>query len=133
MRKNEYFGYRFETTSSTITHILYELAQNEDIQERVRDELGQVVGELDVHSEEYYEAVLSRLPYLDAVTKESLRKYPPLIRVERRLGVDGYTLNGIPLQKNMRVVVFTYGVHHNPQYYPLPERYNINTHNILVC
>lgn len=102
--------------------MLYELAKNQDIQERIRDELNQTLGKMDVNSEEYYDAALNRLPYLDAVTKETLRKYPPLIRVERRLGVDGYTLGGIPLKKNMNVVVSTYGVHHDPEYYPDPER-----------
>ncbi|XP_017479440.1 PREDICTED: cytochrome P450 3A41-like [Rhagoletis zephyria] len=115
---------QFETTSSTITHLLYELALNPTVQERLREDLVQALGDLDVTSEEYFDVVMNGLPYLEAVTKETLRKYPPLIRLERRLSADSYKLNGIPIEKSTNVVVSSYAVHHNAEYYPNPESFD---------
>ena len=93
--------------------MLYELALNPTVQERLREDLVQALGDLDVTSEEYFDVVMNGLPYLEAVTKETLRKYPPLIRLERRLSANSYKLNGIPIEKSTNVVVSSYAVHHN--------------------
>lgn len=75
---------------------------------------------------------MNQLPYLEATIKETLRRYPPLIQVERRLkeGVTGYKLgekeeggSGIPLEAGTSVISCVYSVHNNPQYYPQPERF----------
>ena len=55
---------------------------------------------------------------------QTLRKYPPLVRLERRVGVDGYKLAGIPLDKDVLIEVPAISVHHDPEYYPEPERFN---------
>src|SRR5690606_713115 len=52
------------------------------------------------------------------------RKYPPVTRLERRVGVDGCKLGDYLLDKDMLIEVSAYSVHHNPEYYPEPSRYN---------
>src|SRR5699024_12783602 len=64
----------------TITNCIFELATNADIQERLCAEFTKAVAGVDVESEEYYDTVLHKMPYLDAVIKETLRKYPPVFR-----------------------------------------------------
>ena len=54
----------FETSSSTMTFTLYELALNQDIQERLRDEIEEVIAEND--NEITYEAIM-QMKYLDMV------------------------------------------------------------------
>lgn len=69
-----------------------------------------------------------KIPYLEAVIKEALRKYPPVTRLDRRLGGDvpggAYDLGGITLKKGQMIQVPTYAVHHCADFYPEPERYN---------
>ena len=36
----------------------------------------------------------------------------------------GYNLAGIHLPKDQAINISVYGVHHNPEYYPEPERFN---------
>ncbi|OBZ74741.1 hypothetical protein A0H81_05751 [Grifola frondosa] len=66
-----------ETTSQTIAFSLMELARHPKIQQRLREELKTISGE------PTYEDFQSKLPYLDAVLRETLRIYPPLPYFER--------------------------------------------------
>lgn len=71
------------------------------------------------------DVIMNRVPYLDACIKESLRKYPPVPRVERRVGSkEGYELAGIHLEYGTLVEISVQSVHHNPEYYPKPDEYN---------
>src|SRR5699024_8908119 len=90
----------FETTASTLSNALYHLAINQEIQDRFAEELNQALDGLEVNSEEYYETVMNKTPYLEAVIKETLRLSPPVPRLQRRVGVDNYKLAGIPLDKD---------------------------------
>ena len=65
-----------------------------------------------------------KLPYLEAVIKETLRKYPPVIRLERMVTVDEYKLAGVMLKRDDLINIPTYAVHHNPEYYYEPEQFN---------
>ena len=134
-----FFVAGFETTASTISHALYNLAFNPDVQERLYKELCQALDCLEDESNQYNEVITSGtgIPYLDAVIKETLRKYPPLTRLERRVSTDGYKLGSISLKKGSTVQIGVMAVHYNPEYYPEPERFMPdrfmpeNKHNIL--
>lgn len=120
-----FFVAGFETTSMALAFVLYELSMNEDCQERlfkVLDEFQQKNS--DQPFEEYCENIMTQIPYLDAVVKETLRKYPPLLRIDRTLGVDNYQINGMTLKKGTFIEVSTLAVHYCPDYYPDPERFN---------
>ena len=54
----------FETSSSTSSFALYELAQNQDIQDKVREEINQVLARH--HNEFTFESV-NEMPYLDQI------------------------------------------------------------------
>lgn len=81
------------------------MAKNSEIQEKLYKDLSEVLGSLEQNTEEYYEKVMTQLPYLEAVIKESLRLYPPVIRLDRRVNKEGYKLGGISLQKGTLVQV----------------------------
>ncbi len=97
---------------------MFELSQNQDIQERLVNELEKALSELDPESDEYYDTVMNKIPFLEATIKETLRKYPPVVRLDRRVGVDNYQLAGIPLDKDITVEVSTLAVHRSEEYYP---------------
>ncbi|KAH9387714.1 hypothetical protein TYRP_008908 [Tyrophagus putrescentiae] len=123
-----FFVAGFETTASTLSHVLFELAQNPNIQERLYDELKSSLGpfweDSNENSEEYFEAVMNRVPYLEAVTKETLRKYPPVSSIGRVCNQEGYQLGPATLYKGQMVNIFVTAIHHNEQYYPAPLVFN---------
>ncbi|KAJ3758339.1 cytochrome P450 [Lentinula raphanica] len=68
-----------DTTSSALSRILYLLAKNPDIQNKVREEI--TTAFVDAERLEY--EAISELPWLDSVIKETLRLYPPVPFVRR--------------------------------------------------
>ncbi|KAF8959860.1 cytochrome P450 [Flammula alnicola] len=75
-----------DTTSSCLSRILHLLAQRPDIQDKIRAEIQ--AGRCEEsnileHSGRLDYDVLSKLPWLDAVLKETLRLYPPVPFVRR--------------------------------------------------
>ncbi|ORX39248.1 cytochrome P450 [Kockovaella imperatae] len=60
-----------ETSSTSLTWILYLLCQHPEIQTKLREELAAVESERPSHEE------IAALPYLDAVVREGLRLLPP--------------------------------------------------------
>lgn len=88
---------------------------NPAVQERLRREIIEALSGLEVNSDAYYDAVMARLPYLDATLKETLRMFPPVVRLERRLTAESYNLAGIELQKGQLVEIPVPAVHYNPE------------------
>ncbi|XP_063704861.1 probable cytochrome P450 28d1 [Culicoides brevitarsis] len=62
----------FETTSVFLTYVLYEIARNKEVQDRLRAEVSEA--ELDIDS-------IESLQYLDQVVFESLRLHPVLVNL----------------------------------------------------
>lgn len=97
---------------------------NPAVQSRLVAVLDEALGaDVDKASSEYYDKVMMGIPYLDAVVKETLRKYPPVPRLTRVVGEDT-KVAGVDMPKGSAVNVSVYAVHHDPEYYPEPERYN---------
>ncbi|EIM91637.1 cytochrome P450 [Stereum hirsutum FP-91666 SS1] len=67
----------YETTSTAIAWLLFNLACDQRAQKKLRDELQAL------HSEKPTMDELSELPYLDMVVRESLRLHPPISNSER--------------------------------------------------
>lgn len=119
----------YETSSSTISHALYELARNPSIQGRVYEELQAALSSLDAtggrpsrSSSKYYETVISELPFLEATLKETLRLYAPVQLLVRIALTDGHMLeNGLRLEKDQMIEIPVGAVHRSSEYYPQPE------------
>ena len=114
-----FFAAGFETSSSTIGHALYEMAQNPHMQDKLRQEIEETYtqngGVL------MYER-LRDMKYLNKVFRETLRKYSILPMLIRQVAVD-YTFKGtkISIPKHMKVWIPAYAIHHNPDIYPNPD------------
>ncbi|XP_064214411.1 probable cytochrome P450 6a14 [Tribolium castaneum] len=110
----------FETSSTTMTFALYELAKNEKIQERVRDEIFSILGEEKIT----YEA-LQKMKYLALVINETLRKYPPLSFLTREC-VQDYKIpdQDVIIEKGTKVVISILGMHRDQEFYPDPETFD---------
>ncbi|KAG8172404.1 hypothetical protein JTE90_026868, partial [Oedothorax gibbosus] len=75
----------YEMTALTLSFASYLLALNPDVQERLRQEVDETLKE--TGGELTYEAAQS-MKYLDNVISETLRIYPPLIRLNRTAEAD---------------------------------------------
>ncbi|KAI0704555.1 cytochrome P450 [Earliella scabrosa] len=82
-----------ETTTQTLAFTIYELSRHPEVQRRLREELEAF------HEEPTYDDFANRLPYLDAVLRETLRLYPALPYMERTAMVDDV----IPLRNPVRL------------------------------
>jgi cytochrome P450 len=90
-----------------------------DIQQRVHAEIESVLqnslpGFADV----------SKLPYLTAVIKETLRLYPPAIGIFAREAMEPTQLGGYEVPKGSIVYAFSYVTHRDPRWFPDPERFD---------
>lgn len=109
----------FETSSSTMSFCLHELARNPDIQEKVRGEIKNVLTKY--NGEITYEGI-TEMKYLSQVVDETLRMYPPAAIIPRVCAED-YHVPGTKtvLEKGTRVLIPVYALHHDPEYYPNPD------------
>ncbi|XP_043511358.1 probable cytochrome P450 6a14 isoform X2 [Frieseomelitta varia] len=112
----------FETSSSTMGHALYELAQNQDVQDKLRQEIRDTYKK---NGGTLTYADIKEMKYLDKVFKETLRKYPILTMLTRR-AMENYTFKGtkITIPKGMKIWVPVYGIQTDPDIYPEPEKFD---------
>ncbi|ETN58141.1 cytochrome P450 11A1, mitochondrial [Anopheles darlingi] len=112
----------FETSSTTMNFCLYELVKHPDIQERLRNEINAAI---EANGGQLTYDVVMNIQYLDHVINETLRKYPPLETITRAPERD-YTVPGTThvIPKGAMIQIPIYGLHHDPDYYPNPERFD---------
>ncbi|GBP26433.1 Cytochrome P450 9e2 [Eumeta japonica] len=134
-----FFG-GFETVSTTMVFLIYELAVNPDVQSKLRQEIDKCYkenqGKIDYDT-------INQIKYLDMVLSESLRKWPPLPAIDR-ICQKRYNL-GKPHNKATKdyyletgsiVFIPIWPIHYDPRYYSEPTRFNPerfsddNKHNI---
>lgn len=109
----------FETSSTLLSFCSYELAKHPDIQQRVRDEITDVLRRHDGH---FTYAAMLEMRYMDQVLNEALRKYPPLATIARTAHRN-YIVPGTNafIPAGCLIVIPVYAIHHDPDLYPEPE------------
>nr|CAI5854948.1 unnamed protein product [Callosobruchus analis] len=117
-----FFNAGFETSSSTMTFALYELATNPEYQDKLRDEIKAILKKHD--GKLTYEAVME-MDYLEKVINETLRKHPPLANSIRVCSRD-YKVPGtdFTLEAGTNLIFTIQPIHMDPEYYPDPEKFN---------
>ncbi|NXD61739.1 CP3AO protein, partial [Eolophus roseicapillus] len=108
----------YETTSSTLSYLSYNLATHPDVQQRLQDEIDAY---LPNKAAPTYSAI-TQMEYLDMVVSESLRLFPPVGRIDR-VCKKTVELNGVTIPKGMVVMIPTYMLHHDPAYWPEPKEF----------
>lgn len=112
----------FETSSTAMSFALYELALNQDIQEKARKEINDCLEKNDGLLT--YE-VMMNMTYIDQIVSESLRKYPPVNALVRKTNNDYKVPNtNIIIEKGTRIFIPAYSIHHDPEIYSDPEKFD---------
>lgn len=108
-----------ETTSIALSWTLYLLAQHPEVEDRLVQELSQVMGTRPVPLVED----LPKLQYLDMVLCESMRLYPPQPAFVRRALHDNH-IGEYFIAKDTEIAVVPYIIHRDPSLWSNPERFD---------
>ncbi|KAI4456047.1 cytochrome p450 [Holotrichia oblita] len=111
----------FDTSAATLTFCLLELACNYDIQDKLREEIFDVLYEY--NGEITYEA-LHEMKYMDQVINETLRKYPVVSMILRKCTQDYQVpFSNSVIEKGTFTIISAMGLHRDPEYFPNPEKF----------
>ncbi|XP_069356403.1 cytochrome P450 6B5-like [Maniola hyperantus] len=114
------FGAGYETTSTVMSFVLFEIAKNPEIQVKV---LKEVDSYFEKHNGEIEYECVNELPYLAACIEETLRLNPPLGVLTREVMEDYTFPTGLRLRKGDRIHIPQYHIHRNPKHFPEPEEF----------
>ncbi|XP_072264690.1 cytochrome P450 3A9-like isoform X1 [Pyxicephalus adspersus] len=108
----------YETTSSTLSFLFYNLATHPDVQQKLQEEIDSYLPDKAMSTFD----ILMQMEYLDMVIQETLRMFPPGGRVER-VSKQTVEINGVTIPKGMVCLIPAYVLHNNPEYWPEPEEF----------
>ena len=103
-----------ETTSHALTWTFYLLGEHPEVESKLMEELREVLGGRAPTVDD-----LKRLPWLEAVLKESMRLYPPAYVVSRVAEEDA-ELDEYVVPAGAEVIVWLYWTHRDPRWWPEP-------------
>ncbi|KAG5879643.1 hypothetical protein JTB14_034443 [Gonioctena quinquepunctata] len=117
-----------DTTSSAISFGIYCLANNPEVQKKAIEEQRKIFGKLADARPTLTN--LQEMKYLDLVIKETLRLYPSVPFIARKIPED-FEWGGSMYKKGMNVVMLPFASHRDPKYFPeplkfIPERFENN-------
>lgn len=112
----------YETSAMAMVNLLYELAKNPDVQDKLIKEIDIVLGK---HNKEITYDALKDMEYLDSVFMETLRMHSILEPLQRNIRVD-YKIPGmnVVIEKGRTVVISPMGIHYDEKYYPNPKKFD---------
>ena len=120
--RNEVDTFMFEghdTTTSGISWTLYCLAQHPEHQEKVREEVKNVL--MGREWLEYED--LKELRYTQWCIKEAMRLYPPVFAIFRETSED-IQIEKYMIPKGVHLFVMIYNIHRNPEFWPDPDKFD---------
>jgi len=110
----------FEKVAHTMSLMCYLLAKNTECQEKLFKEIDQILATNDgkINSE-----TIAKMHYMDMVIWETLRMYPPAIRINRECNKT-CQINGLLIPEGTVLELCTYAVLNNEAIYPNPKVFN---------
>lgn len=113
-----FFFAGMETTASVLSWAVHLLAQHPHIEQQLTAEVDTVLTSHTVSSTD-----LKKLELTGRVVTETLRLYPPAWVFTRTTATDTH-FNGLHLPAGATVIYSSYLIHHRPDLYPDPERFD---------
>jgi cytochrome P450 len=114
-----------DTTADTLMFLIWALSrpQNAQIQKRLADEV-RALPEDAFEDDAAKLDVIDKLPYLDAVIRETLRLYAPLPASEPRSLATDCTIDGFKIPARTTVNMSPYSLHRNADVFEDPLKFN---------
>ena len=107
-----------DTTALTLTYTWFLLSEHPEVEQRVHEELDDVIGDERPGMEHVRE-----LDYLEWVIQEAMRLYPPVYTIFREPTED-VTLSGYDVEAGTTLMVPQWGVHRSERFYDDPEAFD---------
>lgn len=107
-----------ETTANALTWIFHLISQHPEVERLLMEEVCTVLGGRVPTFED-----LPRLTYTKMVVMESMRLYPPIWIIERRVIRDD-EVGGFHLPAGSAVVIAPYALHRHPVFWKDPEKFD---------
>lgn len=121
-----FFAAGFDTTSTLLTFVSYELAINPDIQTRLFNEV--LATSESIGGKRLNYDSLQKMKYMDQVVSETLRKWPAALLTDRLCNRDYVYDNGedtkFLIEKGRVVWIPICAIHRDPNYWPDPEKFD---------
>lgn len=106
-----------ETTAAMLTWTFYLLTQHPDVRQRLITEIDETVGKTPIRYEQ-----IAKMPYLDAVLKETLRLYPVAPAFGRQV-TEAFTIGEHDFPKGAVLTISTFATHRRPDLYERHDQF----------
>ncbi|KAL4387951.1 hypothetical protein GQ457_09G001450 [Hibiscus cannabinus] len=108
-----------DTSATTVEWAMLHLVMNQEIQEKLYQEIVGVVGKIgDIREED-----VEKMPYLDAVIKETFRRHPPGHFLLSHAAIKDTELGGYTIPAGAYVEIYTAWVTQNPDIWSNPSEF----------
>jgi cytochrome P450 len=107
-----------ETSSNSLSWLLYLLSSRPDVLEQMRQEFDSVLGDAPLSHGD-----VPKFEYSTQVVQESLRLYPPFWMIDR-VAIADDRIGDTVIPAGSTVIVYVYGAHHAPAHWPHPEEFD---------
>ncbi|CAN8007777.1 unnamed protein product [Ixodes pacificus] len=111
----------FETSATALSFITYALGKHPDVQEKVRQEVKDVLnkgGSLD------YETVTKKLKYVTQVIDEAMRIWPPGLTFTTRQAKEDFEYQGIKYKAGTSIMSPIFVIHMDERFFPDPTKFD---------
>jgi cytochrome P450 len=108
----------YDSTSNVLAWLWYVLARHPEIEQRVRHEISEQLGQ---RTPTFHD--LAGLPYLRMVIQETMRIYPPVWSTARTVVADD-EIDGYQIPAGAKVIISPYITHRLPALWEHPERFD---------
>ncbi|KAK1268849.1 Trans-cinnamate 4-monooxygenase [Acorus gramineus] len=112
------YNYAIETTLWSMEWAIAELVNHPNVQSKVRQEISEVL-----QGNPITESDLNRLPYLQAVVKETLRLHTPIPLLVPHMNLEEAKLGGHTIPQGSKVVVNAWWLANNPEWWKNPDEF----------
>nr|XP_016438025.1 PREDICTED: cytochrome P450 77A2 [Nicotiana tabacum] len=117
---SEFLNGGTDTTATAIEWAIARIIENPSIQSRLYEEIKNTVGD----NKKVDEKDIEKMPYLNAVVKELLRKHPPTYFSLTHAVIEPAKLGGYDIPTDANVEIFLPGISDDPKLWSEPEKFN---------